>query len=72
MLFSVGVGSNAPLRYQPSGSGKEVVLSPLKRRLPIRSAGWHTLLQMHRNDVDQVRIGAILDHPQRATALRTD
>jgi len=30
VLFSVGVGRNAPLRYQPSGSGKEFVWSPLK------------------------------------------
>ena len=27
MLFSVGVGRNAPPWYQPSGSGKEIVLS---------------------------------------------
>jgi hypothetical protein len=72
MLFSVGVGSNAPLRYQPSGSGKEIVLSPLERRLPIRSARRSTLLQRRENDVDQVRISAIRDHPQRATAQRTD
>jgi len=33
MLFSVGVGRNPPLRYQPSGSGKEVVLSPLAQSM---------------------------------------
>ena len=30
MLFSVGVGRNAPPWYQPSGSGKEIVFEPLE------------------------------------------
>jgi hypothetical protein len=72
MLFSVGVGRNAPLRYQSSDSGKEIVLGPLKRRLPMRGARRSTLLQMRENDLNYVRIGGIRDHPQCATAQRTD
>jgi hypothetical protein len=72
MLFSVGVGTKAPLRYQRSGSGKEIVLRPLTRRLPAHSVRRRTLLQMHQNGLGYVRIGDICDHPQRAAAQRTD
>ena len=71
MLFSVGVGRNAPPWYQPSGSGKEIVLSRLKRRLSIRSTRRCTLLQMRQNGLDHVRIRDIRDHPQRTAAQRT-
>ena len=72
MLFSVGVGSNAPLRYQPSGSGKEIVLRPLTRPLPAHSIRARALPQMRQNGLDRVRIGDICDHPQGAAAQRTD
>jgi hypothetical protein len=40
--------------------------------LPMRGARRSTLLQMRENDLNYVRIGGIRDHPQRATAQRTD
>jgi hypothetical protein len=37
MCFSVGVGRNALPWFQPSASGKEIVLRPLTRLLPATS-----------------------------------
>jgi hypothetical protein len=37
MCFSVGVGINALPWFQPSDSGKEIVLRPWPRSLPVHS-----------------------------------
>ena len=59
MCFSVGVGINALPWFQPSDSGKEIVLRPLPRPLPAHSIRWRALLQMRQNGLDRVRIGDI-------------
>mgnify|MGYP005625694207 FL=1 len=64
MCFSVGVRSNALLWFQPSGSGKEIVLRPWPRPLPVHSIRGHALPQMRQNGLNRVRIGDICDHPQ--------
>ena len=72
MCFSVGVGRNALPWFQPSASGKEIVLRPFPRPLPAHSIRWRALPQMRQNGLDRVRIGDICDHPQGAAAQRTD
>ena len=70
--FLLAYGENAQPWYQPSESSKKIVLGSSSGRLPARSARRRTLLQMHHNGLDHSRIGDIRDHPQRATAKRTD
>ena len=72
MLLSVGAGRNTPRGIKPSGSSKEIVVSTFRRRLSVHSSGWCTLLEMRQNGLDDIRIGHIRDHPQRATAQWTD
>jgi hypothetical protein len=70
MCFSVGVGRNALAWFQPSASGKEIVLRPLP--LPPHSIRGRALPQMRQNGPDRFRVGDICDHPQRAAAQRAD
>ena len=72
MCFSVGVGINALPWFQPSASGKEIVLRPLPRPLPVHSIRWRALPQIRQNGLDRVRLGDICDHPQGAAAQRAD
>ena len=72
MCFSVGVGRNALPWFQPSASGKEIVLRPLPRPLPAPSIRGRALPQMRQNGPDRFRVGDICDHPQRAAAQRAD
>ena len=71
MCFSVGVGINALPWFQPSDSGKEIVLRPLTRPLLVHSVRWRALLQMRQNGLDRVLIGDICDHPQLTVGQRT-
>jgi len=59
MCFFVGVGRNALLWFQPSASGKEIVLRPLPRPLPVCSIRWRALPQMRQNGPDRFRVGDI-------------
>ena len=72
MCFFVGVGRNALPWFQPSASGKEIVLRPLTRPLPVCSIRWRALPQMRQNGPDRFRVGDICDHPQLAAAQRAD
>ena len=74
MCFSVGVGRNALPWFQPSASGKEIVLRPLPWPLPVHSirGRGRALPQMRQNGPDRFRVGDICDHPQRAAAQRAD
>ena len=74
MCFSVGVGINALPWFQPSDSGKEIVLRPLPRPLPVHSirGRGRALPKVRQNGLDRVRIGDICDHSQRAAAQWTD
>jgi hypothetical protein len=72
MCFSVGVGRNALAWFQPSDSGKEIVLRPLPWPLPAPSIRGRALPQMRQNGPDRVRVGDICDHSQRAAAQLAD
>jgi hypothetical protein len=72
MCFSVGLGINALLWFQPSASGKEIVLRPWPRPLSAPSIRGRALPQMHQNGLDRVRVVDICDHPQGAAAQGTD
>jgi len=56
MCFSVGVGRNALAWFQPSASGKEIVLRPLP--LPPHSIRGRALPQMRQNGPDRFRIAS--------------